>query len=176
AGAQARRRGILTHALLQHLPRVEPDRRETAGRAFVRARAPGLPRAAAPAIVRSVLRIVDAPELAPLFAPDARAEVALSGRVRAGGTDRMVQGRVDRLAVTADAVHLTDFKTGRPPEPGAPLPEAEAGQIALYARLLAQIYPGRTIRPVLVWTSGPVIRALTPGDVTAALERIGIEA
>ena len=176
ADAQARRRGILTHALLQHLPRVEPARRETAGRAFVRARAPGLPRAAAPAIVRSVLRIVDAPELAPLFAPDARAEVALSGRVRAGGTDRVVQGRVDRLAVTADAVHLADFKTGRPPEPGAPLPAAEAGQIALYARLLAQIYPGRTIRPLLVWTSGPVIRTLDPDDVAAALDRIGIEA
>ena len=49
------------------------------------------------------------------------------------------------------------------------LPAAEAGQIALYARLLAQIYPGRTIRPLLVWTSGPVIRTLDPDDVAAAL-------
>lgn len=176
ADAQARRRGILIHALLQHLPRVEPARREAAGLAFVRSRAPGLPRAAPHAIVRSVLRIIDDPDLAPLFSPDARAEVALSGRVRAAGAERAVQGRVDRLAVTADVVRIADFKTGRPPEPDAPLPAAEAGQIALYARLLAQIYPGRTIQPILVWTSGPVIRTLGPDDVAAALDRVGIEA
>ncbi len=174
ADAQARRRGILTHALLQHLPRVETERREAAGLAFVRARAPGLPRPAIYGIVRSVLRIIDDPDLAPLFAPDARAEVNLSGRVRSGGTERTVQGRVDRLAVAADTVRIADFKTGRPPNDDEPLPAAEAGQIALYARLLAEIYPGRTIRPMLIWTSGPVIRALGADDIATALERLGI--
>jgi len=176
AEAQARRRGILIHALLQHLPRVEPARREAAGLAFVQARAPGLPRPAFYGLVRSVLRIIDDPDLAPLFAPDARAEVSLSGRVRAGGAERPVQGRVDRLSVTADTVRIADFKTGRPPEAEAPLPPAEAGQIAVYARLLGQIYPGLTIRPMLIWTSGPVIRELSADDIAAALDRAGISA
>jgi len=176
ADAQARRRGILIHALLQHLPRVEHPRREAAGLAFVRSRAPGLPRPAHVAIVRSVVRIIEDPDLAPLFAPDARAEVSLSGRVRTAAGERVVQGRVDRLSVTTDSVRIADFKTGRPPDPDAPLPPAEAGQIALYARLLGQIYPGRAIRPILVWTSGPVIRALDAADIAAALERAGIEA
>ncbi|MDP4004985.1 double-strand break repair helicase AddA [Methylobacterium sp. NEAU K] len=174
ADAQARRRGILIHALLQHLPRVEPERREAAGIAFVRARAPGLARPASYGIVRSVLRIVDDPELAHLFAPEARAEVSLSGRVWAGGTERVVQGRVDRLAVTADTVRIADFKTGRPPAENDALPAAEAAQIALYARLLAQIYPGRTIRPMLIWTSGPVVRTLSAAQAEAALETIGL--
>jgi ATP-dependent helicase/nuclease subunit A len=174
ADAQARRRGILIHALLQHLPRVERARREAAGLAFVRSRAPGLPRPAVYGIVRSVLRIIDDPDLAPLFAPEARAEVSLSGRVRTERGERSVQGRVDRISVTADTVRIADFKTGRPPGEDAPLPPAEAGQIALYARLLGQIYPGRTIRPMLIWTSGPVIRTLDPGDVAAALEHAGI--
>jgi ATP-dependent helicase/nuclease subunit A len=174
ADAQARRRGILIHALLQHLPRVERARREAAGLAFVRSRAPGLPRPAVYGIVRSVLRIIDDPDLAPLFAPEARAEVSLSGRVRTEQGERSVQGRVDRISVTADTVRIADFKTGRPPGEDAPLPPAEAGQIALYARLLSQIYPGRTIRPMLIWTSGPVIRTLDPGDVAAALEHAGI--
>ena len=176
ADAQARRRGILIHALLQHLPRVEPARREAAGLAFVRSRAPGLPRPAFYGIVRSVLRIIEDPDLAHLFTPDARAEVSLSGRVRTDRGERVVQGRVDRLAVTAETVWLADFKTGRPPDADAPLPPAEAGQIALYARLLGQIYPGQTIRPILIWTSGPVIRGLDAADIAAALDRAGIEA
>jgi ATP-dependent helicase/nuclease subunit A len=175
ADAQARRRGILIHSLLQHLPRVETGRREAAGLAFVRARAPGLPRPATSGIVRSVLRIIDDPDLAPLFAPDARAEVNLSGRVRAGGGERVVQGRVDRLSVATDTIRIADFKTGRPPPEDAPLPPAEAGQIALYARLLGEIYPERTIRPMLIWTSGPVIRTLSADDIRAALDRAGIE-
>ena len=176
ADAQARRRGLLIHALLQHLPRVEPARREAAGLAFVQARAPGLPRPAFYGLVRSVLRIIDDPNLAPLFTSDARAEVSLSGWMRVGGAERPVQGRVDRLAVTADTVRIADFKTGRPPDADAPLPSAEAGQIAVYARLLGQIYPGRTIRPILIWTSGPVIRELDADDIAAALDRAGIEA
>ncbi|MEG9526634.1 MAG: double-strand break repair helicase AddA, partial [Hyphomicrobiales bacterium] len=174
ADAQARRRGILIHALLQHLPRVDPARREAAGLAFVRSRAPGLPRPAIYGIVRSVLRLIDGPDLAPLFAPEARAEVSLSGRVRTEQGERSVQGRVDRISVTADTVRIADFKTGRPPDEDAPLPPAEAGQIALYARLLGQIYPGRTIRPMLIWTSGPVIRPLDASDVAAALAHAGI--
>ena len=83
-------------------------------------------------------------------------------------------GRVDRLAVSSDTVILADFKTGRPPGEDTSLPEAEAAQIALYARLLTRIYPGRRIVPMLVWTSGPVIRTLTEGDVAAALTRAGI--
>jgi ATP-dependent helicase/nuclease subunit A len=71
-------------------------------------------------------------------------------------------------------MRIADFKTGRPPDEDAPLPPAEAGQIALYARLLGQIYPGRTIRPMLIWTSGPVIRPLDASDVAAALAHAGI--
>ena len=121
-----------------------PDPRAAAASAPGRAGAPGGGRARlragagagaargrpSTAIVRSVLRIIDDPDLAPLFAPDARAEVSLSGRVRTAVRERPVQGRVDRLSVTADTVRIADFKTGRPPEPEAPLPPAEAGQIA----------------------------------------------
>jgi ATP-dependent helicase/nuclease subunit A len=174
ADAEARRRGILIHALLQHLPRVEGPKRAEAARAFVRSRAPGLPEPARARIARAALGVIEAPDLAPLFAREARAEVSLSGRVRVEGVARAVLGRVDRLAVDTDTVWLCDFKTGRPPE-GDALPPAEAGQIALYAALLARIYPGRAVRPCLVWTSGPVIRPLSPAEVAAALEAAGLE-
>ncbi|NEU13586.1 double-strand break repair helicase AddA [Methylobacterium sp. BTF04] len=173
---EARSRGTLIHSLVEHLPRIAPDQREAAAGAYVRARAPTLDRAKRHAIVTATLHLLEEPALAPLFAHEARAEVTLSGRVLVGGRERPVFGRVDRLAVADDAVLVADFKTGRPPADDAALPEAEAGQIALYAALLGQIYPGRRIVPMLVWTSGPTIRRLTDDEVARALDALAARA
>jgi ATP-dependent helicase/nuclease subunit A len=172
ADNEARKRGTLIHSLVEHLPRIDPAQREAAATAFVHARAPGLERAKQAAIVGATLRLLDEPDLAPLFAREARAEVTLSGRVRVGGASRPVFGRVDRLAISADTVWVADFKTGRPPAEGGALPRAEAGQIALYAALLAEIYPDHRVVPMLVWTSGPVIRRLDPGEIAEALDAL----
>ncbi|KQP11241.1 double-strand break repair protein AddA [Methylobacterium sp. Leaf99] len=168
--AQARRRGVLIHSLIEHLPRLDPALRRKAATRFVRARAPTLEDAARKAIVAATMRLLDEPDLAPLFARDARAEVTLSGRVVVEGTERPVFGRVDRLAVGPETVVVADFKTGRPPAEDAPLSDADAGQIALYAALLAQIFPGRRIVPMLVWTSGPTLRRLTEDERARALK------
>ncbi|GJE39726.1 double-strand break repair helicase AddA [Methylobacterium persicinum] len=175
ADPTARRRGLLVHALLQHLPRLERSSRQKAGLAYLVSRAPGLGEPALRGILGAVMRLLDHPALAPLFAEGALAEVNLSGRVSVGGTERPVTGRVDRLAVAEGTVTLADFKTGRPPDDGAPLPEAESSQIALYARLLARIYPDKRIVPMLVWTSSPVIRILDEAAVEAALGKVGID-
>jgi ATP-dependent helicase/nuclease subunit A len=175
ADATARRRGLLVHALLQHLPRVEAANRTRAGLAYLRSRAPGLAEPALRGILHAVMRLIEDPALGPVFAEGALAEVNLSGRVSVGGVERPVTGRVDRLAVGDDIVTLADFKTGRPPADGSPTPDAEATQLALYAKLLTRIYPGRRIVPMLVWTSGPAIRTLSEGDIDAALDRAGID-
>ncbi len=120
--AAARRRGLLVHALLQHLPRVEPAARRRAGLAYLVSRAPGLGEPALRGILGAVMRLIEDPALAPVFTDGARAEVSLSGRVSVGGIERPVTGRVDRLAVSDDTVTLADFKTGRPPPDEAPLP------------------------------------------------------
>jgi ATP-dependent helicase/nuclease subunit A len=167
--AQARRRGVLIHALIEHLPRLDPRHRKAAATRFVRARAPTLDAATQKAIVAATMRLFDHPDLAALFAPDARAEVTLSGRVVVDGAERPVFGRVDRLAIGPETVVVADFKTGRPPAEDVALPEAETRQIALYAALLTRIFPGRRIVPMLVWTSGPTVRRLTEGERAAAL-------
>ncbi|WP_430913967.1 double-strand break repair helicase AddA [Methylobacterium sp. sgz302541] len=174
ADGDARRRGVLVHALLEHLPRLDPARRGQAADAFVHARAPAMPKPKQAAIVEAALRLIDEPELAPLFSAGARAEVTLSGKVVVEGVERAVYGRVDRLSVEEGVVRLADFKTGRPPVADAPLPVAEAGQLALYALLLARIYPGRNVVPMLVWTSGPTIRRLSEAEIAAALAPLGL--
>jgi len=173
---EARRQGILVHTLLEHLPRLAAPERRPAALTVLRARAPTMPVPKRAAIAEAALRVMEHPDLAPLFAEGARAEVALAGIVGAAGGPRPVHGRIDRLAVTEEGVLLADFKTGRPPPEGAPLPAADAAQIALYAALLEQIYPGRRIVPMLVWTSGPVIRRLSEAETSAALAGAGIGA
>ena len=91
-------------------------------------------------------------DIAPLFAPGSRAEVALAGRC--GG--RTVAGRVDRLAVTPEAVAVVEYKTGlAAPARVEATPAPHLAQLAAYRELLAQIYPERRIACHLLWTDRP---------------------
>ena len=80
----------------------------------------------------------------------------------------IVSGQIDRLVVTADRIRVIDFKTNRPPPRTVDaVPPIYIEQMAAYAALLAEIYPGRVIDCALLWTVGPRIMALD----SAALER-----
>ena len=90
-----------------------------------------------------------------------------------GGEATSVSGQIDRLAVLDGEVLLADFKSdARVPGPARPAPAAYVAQLALYRRLLQQIYPGRWVRPFLVWTAGPSIQELRPKELDQALDRL----
>jgi ATP-dependent helicase/nuclease subunit A len=61
---------------------------------------------------------------------------------------RAILGTIDRLIVTDDAVHVVDFKSGRPAV-NVPMPYRR--QLALYRAALSDIFPGRAITAHLVW-------------------------
>jgi ATP-dependent helicase/nuclease subunit A len=173
---EARLRGSLVHALLERLPGVERARREAAAHAFVHARAPRLPGERRADIVADALRVLDHPDLADAFAPGSRAEVPIAGRVHLPGLPDAapVSGQIDRLVVTDDEVLVLDFKTSsRAPDPDAALPRPYVLQLALYRALLAEIYPGRTIRAFLVWTAGPLVREVSADRLDDALALVG---
>ncbi|MEK9744682.1 MAG: PD-(D/E)XK nuclease family protein [Candidatus Puniceispirillum sp.] len=89
--------------------------------------------------------MIESPDLAVLFGPDALVEVPINGRVNGYG----VAGQIDRLYVDAKRIVLADFKTGT--KKAGPPPLAYRQQMALYDALLQQIYPGRAIECWLVW-------------------------
>ena len=151
------RRGLLVHSLLQHLPSLSPARRAAAAQTFLDR--PGLALAAAErdALVAEVLGVLDHPDLAPLFGPDSRAEVPLTGVI----ADQVVSGLVDRLAVLADRVLIVDYKTNRnPPRSLDTVPPLYLRQLAAYRAVLRAIYPDRPVLAALVWTSGPGVTLL----------------
>ncbi len=169
--AEARRRGTLVHALIDHLADVAPAGRSERARSFVEARAAGLPPAARQQIVTDALAVIDHAALALLFGPGSQGEAPVAGHVTApDGRTEVVVGQVDRMAVTPEEVVLADFKTGGSGAKGA-LPESYLAQLALYRAVLAQAYPGRRIRPILVWTDGPEMVEPDPALLDAALRR-----
>ena len=105
------------------------------------------------------------PELAPLFAADAMAELSVTGEV--GGIG--VAGQIDRMHVGDSRVLIADFKTG--PRP-ATTPDAYVRQMALYAALMQQIYPHREVETWIVWSEVAAVEIIGPDVRSAALEAI----
>jgi ATP-dependent helicase/nuclease subunit A len=155
--------GDALHQLLDHLPRVSPAEREAAARAFLTARQALVPPALHETLIREALAVIDMPELADLFGPDARAEVPIIGRLGAGdgseGEGRLVRGTVDRLVVTDRLVRLVDFKSGVPTDP---LPPAYSRQMTLYLRVLAPLWPDHRLEAAIVWTKIPRLVVVPP--------------
>jgi len=153
AGRGRRLTGVLAHALLQRLPDVLPERRRAAAQNFLSAQGGALAEAEQAQLVDAALAVLSLPALAPLFAAGSRAEVAIAGAApRKGAPALPFYGRIDRLAVAADAVYLADYKTGAKPPDATP--RAYVAQLALYRAALAALYPDRPIRAFLVWLIG----------------------
>ena len=170
---EARLRGTLVHALLERLPALSPEHRDSMARAYVKARAPRLPLELRESVLANALAVLDHPDLKPLFGKGSRAEAPIAGRVLTAEGAIMVSGQIDRLAVLESDVLVADFKTtARPPKAGQPPPRSYVAQLALYRTLLAEIYPGKRIRTFLIWTSGPVIHELMEPDLESALTLI----
>lgn len=159
-------RGIMLHRLLQCLPEVPPPRRAAVAMQFLRQQSPLHPHdspteheARCAADAAEVLAILNHPAFAPLFSPDAQAEVALVGTL----DGRRIAGQIDRLLVTPTEVWVVDFKTNRPPPQNpAAIPASYLSQMAAYAGLLEQIYPQKRLTAALLWTHIPSLMPLSP--------------
>ena len=61
----------------------------------------------------------------------------------------------EELLVEPDRVSVIDFKTGRVPESDSAIPASHRAQMEAYSRALRVIFPGREVRAILLYTSGP---------------------
>lgn len=167
-GAAARRlaRGRLVHRLLQSLPELPRERRHAAMRSVLARADVDLGDEEKAAIMDRITRLLEDPRFAELFQPGSRAEVPIVGRLARAGRVVEVSGQVDRLAVTAAAVLIADYKTG---SNRAERFGAYARQLALYRALLAQLYPDRPIRAALIWTETLELTEVSEAQLEAAL-------
>jgi ATP-dependent helicase/nuclease subunit A len=160
---EAALRGRLLHALFERLPAVPRERRSAAGERWLTEAAGLRDVAAARQLVAQACAIIDDPDYAALFSPDALAEAPIAAVV---GED-VVAGTVDRLLVMNDRVRVIDFKTGRRvPGDIAAVPEHHLTQMAAYAAALETIFPDRPVEAALLYTSGPKLFPL-PSELLA---------
>jgi ATP-dependent helicase/nuclease subunit A len=170
--AVALARGTAVHMLLEHLPDCPPGER-AARAARLLAPLADLPPGGIDAALAEVLAILDTPALAPLFAPDVLAEVALSGDWQG----RTLYGIVDRLRIDGPRILAVDFKTNRTvPADARSVPEGLLRQMGAYAHLLAQAHPGAVVETALLWTATGALMPLPPDVTAAALDRAALEA
>jgi ATP-dependent helicase/nuclease subunit A len=151
------RRGNMVHALLQFLPDHPPARHLELARRWLMRPASGLDAQDAQTLAEQVVAVLQAPALAPLFSPAARAEQRLAGV--AGG--QVIMGQVDRMCVLPTQVLVCDYKSGRhPPVRVQDTPVLYLRQMAAYRALLRALWPERAIVCLLAWTEGPRVDLL----------------
>ena len=149
-------RGLLVHALLQHLPEVAPEAQERAARAFVAACGAILDQKLKDEILAETLAIARDPPFAPLFRPGSLAEVPVVAKIGEGETGSDLEGQIDRLAVLGGELLILDYKTTRaPPLTLENVAPAYINKLAAYRLALKKLFPGHAIRAGLLWTDGP---------------------
>ncbi len=163
--AEALEEGRRVHLLLQFLPDLAaPLRRDAALRHL---EVQGVAPARARVLAERVLHILDDERLAPLFGENSVAEARVAARLeKAGGGSVDIEGAIDRLAETEEAIWLADYKTGAPRAEPAP---AHVAQLALYRAAIALLYPGKSVRCLLIYASGPRVEEIAPQQLDAAL-------
>ncbi|MFA6968536.1 double-strand break repair helicase AddA [Bosea sp. (in: a-proteobacteria)] len=173
--ASAAAAGRFAHLLLQMLPAIAPDQREPVAQALGLARTGNVTAERRASIIADALALLADPALAALFGGDSLAEVPISGLIELGtGERRPVSGQIDRLAISATEIVIADFKTtARPPRDADAIPEATLAQLAVYRRLIGQIYPGRRVRALLVYTATLTRLEPDPAQLDAVLAHLG---
>jgi ATP-dependent helicase/nuclease subunit A len=96
-------------------------------------------------LVDRLHEVLQSPERAVFFGSTAQSEVSV------GGADG-VNGRIDRMAVEDSKIYLLDYKTNRNPPRHLPPDHRYVLQMASYAALLRQAFPGHSVKAALLWT------------------------
>jgi ATP-dependent helicase/nuclease subunit A len=156
-------RGTLIHRLFERLPAVPEADRAEAARRWLRAQGAG---DQADRILSQVLAVLEDPAHTALFGPDALAEAPVAGLVQG----QAIAGIVDRLLVEHGRVLVVDFKTGlKVPGSAAEVALAHRRQMAAYAAVLGQAFPGRRIEAALLYTAAPKFLLLADKDMAGLL-------
>ncbi len=166
------RRGEIVHKLLQLLPDVAPDQRATAAQRLLTAER-DLTDEQRSEMAQAAFGVLEDARFAAVFGPGSRAEVALAGTSVHLPKGLAVSGRVDRLVVDEDRVLVVDYKTNRPsPDTIEDAEPAYLAQMAVYAAVLREVFPGRAVEAALVWTDGPKLMPVPEKVMVEALARL----
>ena len=161
---EAKAYGTLVHSFLEHLAHVSPQNWPEVAAHLRSPDCSDADHAQAQSETQAILRD---PALGYLFDETGLSEVPLTADL---GTARL-NGVIDRLVFTPDAVLAVDFKTNQTvPQTPDTCPEGILRQMAAYLLALEQIYPDRTVQTAILWTNTAQLMLLPNEIVMQSLQ------
>jgi ATP-dependent helicase/nuclease subunit A len=158
---EAVQRGIAIHRLIEMMADVPASDRLAFGHRW--AAKLKLPNALVAHLQDALLQ----PDLAELFGLDGQSEVTVHGAVEGLG---LIYGRIDRLAVTKTDIIILDYKTNPHPPNSLGTDHSYTQQLARYAALLGQAYPGHSLKAGVLWTQTGTVYWLPPALLSQSLD------
>jgi len=163
--------GTIVHYLLETLPEIEVENRETHGQNLLERWGDVSVNDCASAL-EEALKVLKSPALETVFAAESLPEVSLSADI---SDDLRLHGIVDRLIVGPDSICAVDFKTNRiVPDETSAVPEGILRQMGAYTHALQQIFPDKKITTAILWTKTAKLMELPHDLVSAAFARAAI--
>ncbi len=152
-------RGILVHALLEHLPELSPDLWQAGAARVLDRNGRDLSEEQRADIITEAIRVLEHKDFANLFAANSSAECSFIASIdtkKSSDPGLRISGQIDRLVVTEQEVLIVDYKTNRHvPKNAQEIPTAYIAQLAAYRLSVRPLFGEKTIRCALLWTKQP---------------------
>ncbi|MFD2173041.1 double-strand break repair helicase AddA [Rhodobacter lacus] len=163
------RHGRQLHLLLEHLPQWPEARWEEIAAELLAFGEDQADQAETEAVLAQARSVLTAVERAGLREGLVLAEVALTADLPEL-EGRKLHGVIDLLQVLPDRIRVLDYKSNAVvPETAAQVPLGLVRQLAAYRGALRQIYPGRPVECLLLWTATGALMAISDAQMDAAL-------
>lgn len=140
-------RGVFIHKLLEELPRLKASMHEQFVAHYLKSlKGHAIGVTESDLILRQVQALLNHPQYAEFFGPNAYAEVPIQDMKRGKNY------RIDRLLLKEESVWILDFKSGDDRRGGnLDLPETYRAQLDTYKNLVGRLYPSREVRAFILW-------------------------
>jgi len=165
----ALRRGRQLHLLLEHLPHWPSEGQVELARDLLSFSEDPADLDETETILAQAKRVLQTVSEAGFLSDTSLAEVEITAEIpELGG--RQLHGVIDRLQVRPDCIRVLDYKSNAVvPKTVAEVPLGLVRQMAAYRSALRQIYPGRRIESLLLWTTTGTMMPLGDAQLDAAL-------
>ena len=153
-------RGRQLHLLLEHLPQSPPETWPDLAQSLLGFGQDSAFPEEIDALLSQARAVLQAVETAGFLGPDTLAEVELTAELPELGGQRL-HGIIDRIQIQPDRIRVLDYKSNAVvPKTASEVPLGLLRQMAAYRSALRQIYPGRRIDCLLLWTATGAIMPL----------------
>jgi ATP-dependent helicase/nuclease subunit A len=114
------------------------------------------------------LKVLSEKSFENIFNEEAIVEVPISGNIVEDGKMYKVSGRIDRLLINKHEITIVDLKTNKVvPKKISKVPTGYKNQLAIYYKLVKQIYPDHEIKCMLLWVEKPSVMSFSSREMNS---------